>query len=132
MVREAFGFSSKEKLLLDERLYVKSWKSNPDKTEEEEEKEEDEVEVEEVTVEELAGLVEESNLQGRDLRNIVRAEEELNQCDGFQRLLPRPEGLRFLRYLGRCAFDRQPCHLFKIFLCCCQHPNANKLSWAIK
>ena len=35
MVREAFGFSTKEKLLLDERLYVKSWKSNPDKTEEE-------------------------------------------------------------------------------------------------
>ena len=102
-MREAFGFSTKEKLLLDERLYVKSWKSNPDKTEEEEEKEEKEVEV---TVEELAGLVEESNLHGRDLRNIVRAEEELNQCDGFQRLLPRPEGLRFLRYLGRWAFDR--------------------------
>ena len=100
MVREAFGFSKKERLLLDERLYVKSWKSNPDKTEEEEE------EVEEVTVEEMAGLVEESNLHGRDLRNIVRAEEELNQCDGFQRLLPRPEGLRFLRYLGRWAFDR--------------------------
>ena len=100
MVREAFDFSTKEKLLLDERLYVKSWKSNPDKTEEEEE------EVEEVTVEEMAGLVEESNLHGRDLRNIVRAEEELNQCDGFQRLLPRPEGLRFLRYLGRWAFDR--------------------------
>ena len=100
MVREAFGFSTKEKLLLDERLYVKSWKSNPDKTEEEEE------EVEEVTVEEMAGLVEESNLHGRDLRNIVRAEEELNQCDGFQRLLPRPEGLRFLRYLGRWVFDR--------------------------
>ena len=106
MVREAFGFSTKERLLLDERLYVKSWKSNPDKTEEEEE------EVEEVTVEEMAGLVEESNLHGRDLRNIVRAEEELNQCDGFQRLLPRPEGLRFLRYLGRWAFDRLPCHLF--------------------
>ena len=129
-MREAFGFSTKEKLLLDERLYIKSWKSNPDKTEEKEEKEEDEVEVE-VTVEELAGLVEESNLHGRDLRNIVRAEEELNQCDGFQRLLPRPEGLRFLRYLGRCAFDRRPCHLFKIFLYCCKHPNANKLSWAI-
>ena len=117
MVREAFGFSTKEKLLLDERLYVKRWKSNPDKTEEEEEeKAGDEVDGEEaeveVTVEELAGLVEESNLQGRDLRNIVRAEEELNQCDGFQRLLPRPEGLRFLRYLGRCAFDRRPCHLF--------------------
>ena len=107
MVREAFGFSTKERLLLDERLYVKSWKSNPDKTEEEEEKEENEEEEEvEVTVEELAGLVEESNLHGRDLRNIVRAEEELNQCDGFQRLLPRPEGLRFLRYLGRWAFDR--------------------------
>ena len=107
MVREAFGFSTKEKLLLDERLYAKSWMSNPDKTEEEEEKEEKEEDGEEVevTVEELAGLVEESNLQGRDLRNIVRAEEELNQCDGFQRLLPRPEGLRFLRYLGRWAFD---------------------------
>ena len=110
MVREAFGFSTKEKLLLDERLYVKSWKSNPDLTEkievEEEEEKEEDGEVEEVTVEELAGLVEESNLHGRDLRNIVRAEEELNQCDGFQRLLPRPEGLRFLRYLGRWAFDR--------------------------
>jgi len=106
LVREAFGFSTKEKLLLDERLYIKSWKSNPDKTEEEEEeKEEDEMDGEEVTVEELTGLVEESNLQGRDLRNIVRAEEELNQCDGFQRLLPRPEGLRFLRYLGRVSHD---------------------------
>ena len=114
-MREAFGFSAKEKLLLDERLYIKSWKSNPDKTEEEQEKEEDEVEVE-VTVEELAGLVEESNLQGRDLRNIVRAEEELNQCDGFQRLLPRSEGLRFLRYLGRWVFDRRPCHLFVFVL----------------
>ena len=31
----------------------------------------------------------------------VRAEEELDQCQGFHRLLPKPEGLRFLRYLGR-------------------------------
>ena len=54
MVREAFGFSTKEKLLLDERLYVKSWKSNPDKTEEEEEEKEEDGEVEEVPVEELA------------------------------------------------------------------------------
>ena len=47
MVREAFGFSTKEKLLLDERLYVKSWKSTPDLTEKIEVEEEEEKEKEE-------------------------------------------------------------------------------------
>ena len=54
MVREAFGLSSKEKLLLDERLYAKSWKTSKEKTgegllegedgEQEEEEEEEEEE----------------------------------------------------------------------------------------
>jgi len=94
LVREVFGLPPKERLLLDERLYSKSWKSSKEKMEDDDEEEEE-------TVEELARLVEESKLTGRDLRSVVRAEEELNQCQGFQRLLPKPEGLRFLRYLGR-------------------------------
>ena len=48
----------------------------PKEREEEEEKEEEEDEgEEEVTVEELAKLVEEPKLMGRDLRSVVRAEE---------------------------------------------------------
>ena len=105
LVREAFGLSPKERLLLDERLYAKRWKSSKEKMKEEglerEEGEEEEEEEEEVTAIELARLVEESKLMGRDLRSLVRAEEELDQCKNFQRLLPKPEGLRFLRYLGR-------------------------------
>ena len=77
LVREAFGLSPKERLLLDERLYAKSWKSSKEKTGEDdlEEKEEEEEEEEEVTVEELARLVEEQKLMGRDLRSLVRSEE---------------------------------------------------------
>ena len=103
LVREAFGLSPKERLLLDERLYAKRWKSSKEKMKEEglEREEGEEEEEEEVTAIELARLVEESKLMGRDLRSLVRAEEELDQCKNFQRLLPKPEGLRFLRYLGR-------------------------------
>ena len=78
LVREAFGLSPKERLLLEERLYAKNWKkSSKQKTGEEdlEEKEEEEEEEEEVTAEELARLVEEQKLMGRDLRSVVRAEE---------------------------------------------------------
>ena len=75
-MREAFGLSPKERLLLDERLYAKSWKSSKEKAgEDDEEKEEEEEEEEEVTSEELAKLVEEPKLMGRDLRSVVRAEE---------------------------------------------------------
>ena len=74
LVREAFGLSAKERLLLDERLYAKSWKSSKEKTgeEDEEKEEEEEEEEEEVTAEELAKLVEEPKLMGRDLRSVVR------------------------------------------------------------
>ena len=84
MVREAFGLSPKEKLLLDERLYAKSWKSSKEKTGEgllegeDEEQEEEEEEEEEVTAEELARLVEEPKLMGRDLRSLVKIEQKLN------------------------------------------------------
>ena len=58
LVREAFGFSPTERLLLDERLYAKSWKSSKEKTgDTEEQEEEEDVEEEEVTEEELARLV---------------------------------------------------------------------------
>ena len=91
--------------MLDERLYAKRWKSSKEKMKEEglerEEGEGEEEEEEEVTAIELARLVEESKLMGMDLRSLVRAEEELDQCKNFQRLLPKPKGLRFLRYLGR-------------------------------
>ena len=69
-------------------------------------------------------LVHEDVLEGRDLRIVVKAEEELSQvntiscelypvlcpvqpltltsqCKGFTRLLPRPQGMLFLKYLGR-------------------------------
>ena len=78
LVREAFGLSPKERLLLEERLYAKNWKKfSKEKTGEDdlEEKEEEEEEEEEVTAEELARLVEEQKLMGRDLRSVVRAEE---------------------------------------------------------
>ena len=82
-VREAFGLSPKERLLLDERLYAKSWKSSKEKTGEglvegdDEEQEEEEEEEEEVTAEELARLVEEPKLMGRDLRSLVKIEQKL-------------------------------------------------------
>ena len=72
-MREAFGLAAQERLLLDERLYSKSWKSSEEKMGEEEKEEEEEEE--EVRVEELARLVEESTLMGKDLRSVVRAEE---------------------------------------------------------
>ena len=78
LVREAFDLSPKERLLLDERLYAKSWKSSKEKKGEddlEEKEDEEEEEEEEVTAEELARLVEEQKLMGRDLRSVVRAEE---------------------------------------------------------
>ena len=78
LVREAFGLSPKERLLLDERLYAKSWKSSKEKKGEddlEEKEDEEEEEEEEVTAEELARLVEEQKLMGRDLRSLVRSEE---------------------------------------------------------
>ena len=76
-MREEFGLSPKERLLLEERLYAKSWKkSSKEKTGEgDEEKDEEEEEEEEVTAEELARLVEEQKLMGRDLRSLVRSEE---------------------------------------------------------
>ena len=37
----------------------------------------------------------------RDVRLLVRAEEELAQCSGFSRLIPEPEGVKYLRYLER-------------------------------
>ena len=84
-MREAFGLSSKEKLLLDERLYAKSWKTSKEKTgegllegEDGEQEEEEEEEEEEVTAGELAKLVEEPKLMGRDLRSLVRIKEKLN------------------------------------------------------
>ena len=72
LVREAFGLAAQERLLLDERLYSKSWKSSEEKMGEDEKEEEEE---EEMRVEELARLVEESTLMGKDLRSVVRAEE---------------------------------------------------------
>ena len=81
-MREAFGLSSKEKLLLDERLYAKSWKTSKEKTGEGllegEDEEQEEEEEEEVTAGELAKLVEEPKLMGRDLRSLVRIKEKLN------------------------------------------------------
>ena len=46
-------------------------------------------------------LVAEENLLARDVRLLVRAEEELAQCSGFSRLIPEPEGVKYLRYLER-------------------------------
>ena len=111
LVREAFGLSPTERLLLDERLYARSWKSSKEKTGEglldveEQEQEEEEEDEEEVTEEELARLVEialaspysriqitvrracfsrlveEPKLMGRDLRSLVSSKEDLNSKD---------------------------------------------------
>ena len=74
-MREAFDLSPKERLLLDERLYTKIWKSPKEKPGDEEKEEEEEEEEEVVTAEELAKLVDEQKLMGRDLRSVVRTEE---------------------------------------------------------
>ena len=47
------------------------------------------------------GLVEEERLGGREVRLLVRAEEEWNQVMGFQRLIPSPGSAKYLRYLPR-------------------------------
>jgi hypothetical protein len=45
-------------------------------------------------------LVEEARLGGREVRLLVRAEEELEQTAGFSRLIPQPEGgVKYLKYL---------------------------------
>jgi len=47
------------------------------------------------------GLIEEEHLGGREVRLLVRAEEEWSQAQGFERLIPSPGSAKYLRYLPR-------------------------------
>ena len=47
------------------------------------------------------GLIEEEHLGGREVRLLVRAEEEWSQTQGFERLIPSPGSAKYLRYLPR-------------------------------
>ena len=47
------------------------------------------------------GLIEEEHLGGREVRLLVRAEEEWSQAQGFHRLIPSPGSAKYLRYLPR-------------------------------
>ena len=46
-------------------------------------------------------LIEEEQLGGREVRLLVRAEEEWSQLEGFERLIPAPGSAKYLRYLPR-------------------------------
>ena len=82
----------------DKRLYDEIWE------EEEEEKEADEWEYDEDT-ESFDGkddeLVAEENLGGKEVRLLVRYEEEMSQSAGFERLIPETQGSKFLKYLQK-------------------------------
>ena len=48
-------------------------------------------------------LVEEERLGGREVRLLVRAEEELATCRGFTRLVPQERGVKYLKYLPKVS-----------------------------
>merc|ERR1712115_538524 len=96
-ITENFNLEQGASVRYQERLY----RSRGEEGKEEEVEEEEEV----VGMDSLDGIPDQERMEGRDLRVIVRAEEELSQCVGFTRLLPRPGGLTFLKYLVRPHHD---------------------------
>lgn len=77
VIKEAYGLGTNEPLVHEPRLYSRKLVEQGPEQEEAEEEEKEWVDV--VEMEEMMGLVEEDRLVGRDLRLLVRAEEELGQ-----------------------------------------------------
>ena len=82
----------------DQRLYDEIWE------EEEEENDAEEWEYDDNT-ESFDGkddeLVAEENLGGKEVRLLVRYEEEMSQSVGFERLMPESQGSKYLKYLPK-------------------------------
>lgn len=97
-IKERYKLSEGVPIEFDKRLYDEIWE------EEEEEKEADEWEYDEDT-ESFDGkddeLVAEENLGGKEVRLLVRYEEEMSQSAGFERLIPETQGSKFLKYLQK-------------------------------
>jgi len=55
--------------------------------------------------EDYQDMVEEENLTPRDLRLLVRAEEELEQCNNFTRIFPSAESSKFLKYITPLSYS---------------------------
>ena len=68
------------------------------------EKEEDYAE-EGLEPEDFLEMVEEENLTPRDVRVLVRAEEELAQCRNYRRIFPDGESSKFLKYLSPPSYS---------------------------
>ena len=50
-------------------------------------------------------MVEEDELTGGDVRRIIKAEDELAQTEGFIRLLPSNQSIRYLEYLASPSYS---------------------------
>ena len=74
------------------------------KSEQQLEKEEDYGE-EDLEPEDYIDMVEEDNLTPRDVRLLVRAEEELDQCRNYRRIFPDGESSKFLKYLSPPSYS---------------------------
>ena len=74
------------------------------KSEQQLEKEEDYGE-EDLEPEDYLDMVEEENLTPRDVRLLVRAEEELDQCRNYRRIFPDGESSKFLKYLSPPSYS---------------------------
>ena len=55
--------------------------------------------------EDYLDIVDEENLTPRDVRLLVRAEEELEQCRDFRRIFPDSESGKFLKYVSPPSYS---------------------------
>ena len=60
---------------------------------------------EDLEPEDFLDMVEEENLTPRDVRLLVRAEEELDQCRNYRRIFPDGESSKFLKYLSPPSYS---------------------------
>jgi len=91
-------YKLKNALDFESRLYTR------EKTEEQVEKE-DYYTQEDLTEEEYEELADEEQLTARDIKILIRAEEELTQCKGFSRIFPRKDSSKFLNYLETISYS---------------------------
>ena len=55
--------------------------------------------------EDYIDIVDEESLTPRDVRLLVRAEEELEQCKNFRRIFPSAESSKFLKYISPPSYS---------------------------
>jgi len=55
--------------------------------------------------EEYLDMVSDEDLTPRDVRTLIRAEEELSQCHNYTRIFPSPESTKFLTYMNPPSYS---------------------------